>query len=227
MGTPTAPKRLERGLFITFEGPEGGGKSTQVAWLSQRLQEEGYAVVATREPGGTPLGEGIRNLLIDPQYEKMEPLTELLLFEAARVQHIQELIEPSLRAGKIVLCDRFYDSTLAYQGARSLSWPEIVHLNQICVGSCQPQLTFLLDLDYEAGRQRLAQRCQDDPSQLDRIEREQRSFFEQLRHNYLALARGERGPTESRWRLLDASQPRQEVARAIWREVLPFLESRS
>ena len=138
----------QRGFFITLEGPEGGGKTSQAKVLAERLRQEGLVVSVTREPGGTPISDKIRQLLIDPANRDMLPMTELLLFEASRFQHVQQLIMPKLQRGEVVICDRFYDSSLAYQGARNLPLQVVVELNNLVAANCKPDLTLLLDLDY-------------------------------------------------------------------------------
>lgn len=209
---------VKRGLFITLEGPEGGGKTSQAKALIEYLQSLGLEAVYSHEPGGTPLSEKIRELLIDPE-NKMTPLTELLLFEASRCQHVQEFILPHLRRGVFVVCDRFCDSSAAYQGARGLPPEWVRDLNSLCVEGCWPDLTLLLDLGYEAGRERLLRRYKGEAQAFDRIEREERRFFEKLRQNYLDMAQEDRercgDPKLSRWRLVDASAGFEAVREQI------------
>lgn len=220
---------MNKGLFITFEGPEGGGKSSQIASLEEKLSGRGFEVILTREPGGTGISEQIRKLIIDPQNSEMLPMTELLLFEAARYQHVHQRIMPALNEGRIVLCDRFYDSSLAYQGARNLPVEVVKNLNELCAAECTPDLTFLLDVDYETGRGRLDKRYQTNGDGLDRIEREKRGFFECLRQNYLELAKGSLGGIKfagsRRWRVIDASRSAEEVSEEIWKEVFAELSA--
>lgn len=186
-----------RGRFITLEGSEGSGKSTNLAFIHQHLQRSGIDVVLTREPGGTPLGEAIRDLLLDHRNGTMAGDTELLLMFAARAQHIHELILPALRAGKWVLCDRFTDATYAYQGAgRGIDDARIAQLETWVQGDLRPDLTFFLDLPVAQGLARAGER-----STPDRFEREQIDFFERVRDGYLTLA--SRAP--ERYRLVDAS----------------------
>ena len=216
-----------RGLFITFEGPEGGGKTVQAVRLQERLQAKGYKAVRTREPGGTAIGDKIRAILADPQNGAMLPLTELLLFEASRFQHVHEFILPQLKAGVHVICDRFCDSSLAYQSARGLPVDLVDRLNRLAMGECQPDLTFLLDISYEDGKQRLRQRYQGDSGQLDRIELEKREFFESLRQNYLDMAAGHLGELvldSSRWHKIEAVQSVETVSGLIWEQVQKKLE---
>ena len=195
------------GLFITLEGPEGAGKSTNREYLAERLRERGIEVQLTREPGGTPLAERIRELLLDPSDEKMAVDTELLLVFAARAQHIAEVIRPALERGAVVLCDRFTDATYAYQGGgRGLSVERIAALEQFVQGALRPDLTLVFDLPVEVGLARAAAR-----GRLDRFEQEGQAFFEAVRQAY--LQRAQREP--QRYSLLDAAQPLEAVQRAL------------
>lgn len=192
-----------RGRFITLEGGEGAGKSSNLEYIRQRLQQAGKDVVFTREPGGTPLGEAIRGLLLDHRQTAMADDTELLLMFAARAQHLAELIRPALERGQWVLCDRFTDATYAYQGSgRGIATERIRLLEQWVQAGLRPDLTFLLDLPVSVGLQRAGQR-----SEPDRFEREQHAFFERVRAGYLELARSE----PQRYRVIDASQPLAQV----------------
>ena len=173
-----------KGTLITFEGGEGGGKSTQIARLYDYLISQGHAVIVTREPGGTPIAERIRDLLLDPENDSLVSMAELLLYEAARAQHVGELIFPALNAGTIVLCDRFYDSTIAYQGAgRHVSSKDVETLNALATCGLKPDITLLFDLPPEIGLQRAK-----GESTGDRIEKEALEFHERVREGYLALA---------------------------------------
>ncbi len=172
----------DKGIFITFEGPEGGGKTTQIQHLSQFIQQQGRQVVVTREPGGTGIGISIRNILLDPSFEEIDRRTELLLFLADRAQHVHEVILPGLEAGKVVLCDRFIDSTVAYQVAgRGFDPSLIAILNDFSAHQLKPILTFLLDVDYKTGIQRATRVYQ------DRFELEKQTFHERIRGQYLAI----------------------------------------
>lgn len=198
---------MPRGRFITLEGAEGVGKSTNLEFIHEYLQSQGLTVVRTREPGGTPLAENIRNLLLARSDEPVSEQAELLLVFAARAQHISQVIEPALARGDWVLCDRFTDATYAYQGGgRGLDPAIIAQLESIVHPTLQPDLTILLDMDVDAGLQR-AQRRGD----LDRIELEKRSFFEAVRGTYLQLA--ERHP--ERFAVIDAAQALGDVQRCI------------
>lgn len=191
------------GLFITLEGPEGAGKSTNREYLAERLREQGVEVLLTREPGGTPLAERIRELLLAPSDEPMAVDTELLLVFAARAQHLQQVICPALAKGSVVLCDRFTDATYAYQGGgRGLSIERIAQLEQFVQGELRPDLTLIFDLPVEVGLARAAAR-----GRLDRFEQEGRGFFEAVRQAY--LQRAEQAP--QRYRVLDAGQTLTQV----------------
>ena len=195
------------GLFITLEGPEGAGKSTNRDYLAMCLRAAGIEVLLTREPGGTPLAERIRELLLAPSDEAMAADTELLLVFAARAQHLAQVIRPALARGCVVLCDRFTDATYAYQGGgRGLSQQRIAELERFVQGDLRPDLTLLFDLPVEQGLARAAAR-----GRLDRFEQEQRSFFEAVRQTYLQRA----ALAPQRYRLLDASQSLQQVQAAI------------
>ncbi|WFS20458.1 dTMP kinase [Pseudomonas sp. 905_Psudmo1] len=191
------------GLFITLEGPEGAGKSTNREYLAERLREQGIDVLLTREPGGTPLAERIRELLLDPSDEPMAADTELLLVFAARAQHLQQVIRPALAKGSVVLCDRFTDATYAYQGGgRGLSIERIAQLEQFVQGELRPDLTLIFDLPVEIGLARAAAR-----GRLDRFEQEGRGFFEAVRQAYLQRAK----QAPQRYRVLDAGQTLAQV----------------
>lgn len=195
------------GLFITLEGPEGAGKSTNRDYLAARLREQRLDVVLTREPGGTPLAEKVRELLLAPSDEVMSADTELLLVFAARAQHLAQVIRPALERGAVVLCDRFTDATYAYQGGgRGLSVERIAVLEQFVQGELRPDLTLVFDLPVEVGLARAAAR-----GRLDRFEQEGQAFFEAVRQAYLQRARRE----PQRYDLLDAAQPLEAVQRAI------------
>ncbi|TVP77089.1 MAG: dTMP kinase [Puniceicoccaceae bacterium] len=207
------------GFFISFEGGEGCGKSTQIARLSARLQAAGWDVEQTREPGGTALGEAIRQLLQhDKAGQGMAAETELLLFAASRAQHVRERIGPALAAGKIVLCDRFMDSTTVYQGVARAVAPEPVQaINQLAVDTTVPELTFLIDLAPEIGLPRIRNRAD---GQLDRMEQEALEFHQAVRQGYLDLA--QREPT--RFVVLDGSQSIETLEQAIWQQVEDALQ---
>ncbi|MBI2339717.1 MAG: dTMP kinase [Deltaproteobacteria bacterium] len=181
-------------LFITFEGIEGSGKTTQIKILDDILKLRGYETVLTREPGGTAIGDQIRTILLDSENTGILPLCELFLYASARAQHVQQVIEPALAAKKIVLCDRFTDATLAYQGyGRDFSLEMISAINHLAVGKLKPGLTFLMDCDPEIGLRRARERIatQVQKSSEDRFENEAFPFHERVREGYLAIARAE------------------------------------
>ncbi|MBP5531692.1 MAG: dTMP kinase, partial [Lentisphaeria bacterium] len=181
---------MKRGYFITFEGPEGAGKSSQIRMLGAALSAAGGEVVITREPGGTPLAEAIRNVVKGHRGdEEVHPVTELLLMEAARSQHVSQVILPALKSGKIVLCDRFYDSTTAYQGGgRGLDMETVLKLNSFAAQGVVPDLTILLDLPPERGFERTGRRVET-LGEYDRFEEEKLDFHRRVRSVFLELAR--------------------------------------
>jgi dTMP kinase len=180
--------RPQMGLFITFEGIDGSGKSTQARHLIKYLEDQGISVLALREPGGTAIGESIRQILLAKSNSAMSMETELLLFAAARAQLVRQVIIPALADGQWVVCDRFYDSTTAYQGyGRGLDLDMIRSLNQIATGGCRPDRTFLFDISVEAAVGRLSGRT----GKADRLDGEDRDFMERTRQGYLALAAAE------------------------------------
>ena len=195
--------------LITFEGTEGCGKSTQVRRLAARLEKSEIPFLVTREPGGTPIGEKIRDLLqFAPEGKAMKPETELLLFEASRSQLVREVILPALARGVLVISDRFYDSTTVYQGvARKLDAKTVAGLNQIAVGNCIPDLTFVLDVNEETAEARMKK-----PRPLDRMEQEPAEFYERVRAAYRELAASE--PT--RVILINGSRSEDEIEDEIW-----------
>ena len=208
---------MARGRFITFEGPEGGGKTTQAKRLVARLEREGIGAVYTREPGGTATGEAIRGILQhDHVPEPLHSETEVLLFAASRAQLVRRVIRPALEGGLWVVSDRFADSTTVYQGfGRGLGVEAMLAINAFAIGETVPDLTFLLDLDVEAGFERLAERQAREGTGPDRMEREQRDFHRRVRAGYLDLARREPG----RFRVLDASADPGTVETLVWAEV--------
>jgi dTMP kinase len=200
------------GIFITFEGSEGCGKTTQIELLTRALQAAGRKVLVTREPGGTPVGEQIRHVLQHSrESEAMTPEAELLLFAASRAQLVREVVEPALASGTDVISDRFLDSTTIYQGvARRLDAEDVRRINAFAVGDRLPDLTFILDLEAADARSRVFNRP-DAASTPDRIEREPLAFYERVRAGYLELAAAD----PARFRVLDAAQPRDVLAAQI------------
>jgi dTMP kinase len=204
------------GLFIAFEGPEGGGKSTQIALLGERLRLAGIDPVLTREPGGTPTGDAIRKVVLDPALE-VAPLTEFLLYSASRAQHVEEVVAPALAAGGVVVSDRFSGASLAYQGyGRNLDLEFIERLTERVTGGLQPDLTVLLDLDPAAGLERIATR-----GNSDRLEQADLEFHQRVRQGFLEQARAQD------WLVLDATLSENELAEAIWPRVEGMLPGRS
>jgi len=193
---PGMPTTSGRGRFITFEGLDGCGKSTQLEKLGRVLRKEGLHFVATREPGGTPAGEVIRNLLLDTATIGLSPWTELCLMFTSRVQHLAEIIQPALAKGDVVLCDRFTDSTEAYQGGgRKLGSTPVLELHRILCGDLQPDLTILMDSDVDLSVERARRRNQAriEAGEIDtgRFEMENRAFFGRVRHAFLEIAKRE------------------------------------
>lgn len=195
-----------KGLFITFEGTEGSGKSTQISLLEQALKERNIACIRTREPGGPPISEAIRSILLNPDFTQMHAETELLLYMASRAQHTLQWIIPALKEGKIVLCDRYNDSTIAYQGAaRNLDQEFIARLAEFSTHFLVPDITFLIDLPIEIGRERIRNRS------LDRMENETLAFHQKVRAQYLHLANSE----ASRYIILDGSLDQNEIHQLV------------
>lgn len=204
------------GTFITFEGGEGSGKSTQVRLLARHIESLGHVVRTLREPGGTEVGEAVRRILLDPSSSGMDPYAELMLYEAARAQLVAEVIEPALDNGEVVICDRFFDSTTAYQGyARSLDLERVAELNRIATGGLTPDRTVLLDVEVGLGLERAT--CEG----ADRLECEDVAFHERVRSGFLAIATAQ----SERVRLVDAvgsiDDVHQRVIAAV--EDLPFI----
>jgi dTMP kinase len=197
------------GFFITFEGIEGCGKSTQVRLAAERLSRAGHEVVVTREPGGCPIADAIRAILLDARNSAMVPMTELLLYAAARAQHIAEVVEPALASGKIVLCDRFTDSTLTYQGfGRKLDRELIARLNALAAGSIKPDMTLLFDCPVETGLARAMARINaNSTAREERFEQESLLFHERIRDGFLSLAAAE----PSRFVVLNGSRSIGEI----------------
>jgi dTMP kinase len=206
-----------KGLFITFEGTEGSGKSTQISLLAASLKAVGRELTLTREPGGTPIGDQVRKILLDPSNKALDPKAELLLYAASRAQHLAEKILPALAAGRIVLCDRFSDATLAYQGyGRGLDIEMIRALDRIVTTGLRPHLTVLLDLDAVAGLSRARGRNSSYGLEHEgRFENEDIAFHERVRQGYLTLAKQE----PDRVRVVDAARTPEEVRKDIWKIV--------
>ncbi|HUU27477.1 MAG TPA: dTMP kinase [archaeon] len=208
---------MKKGKFFSIEGCEGAGKSTQAKLLAESLASEGYEVLLTREPGGTAIGEKIREILLDRNHPELNPHVELLLYLASRSQLVSEVIKPALEAGKLVITDRFHHSTLAYQGgARSLDLDLVRRMNDFATGGILPDITFLLDLPPEVGMRRKGAR-----KEVDRMEGEGKIFHEKVRQAFLKLA----GKEPNRILVLDARKPVAELSLAIKRHALDLLRS--
>lgn len=198
------------GLFITFEGPDGAGKTTQLGMLADKIRQAGYAVLCTREPGGTRISDKIREMLLDPANKEMDARAEALLYAAARAQHVAEVICPALSEGKIVLCDRFVDSSLAYQGwGRGLNKAALYAISNFAADDLQPDMTFLLDVSPDVGNLRISNRCGDT---RDRIEQEHNCFKDRVYTGFRELAREH----TARIRHVDASKPAEDVHKELW-----------
>lgn len=202
------------GKLISFEGSEGSGKSTQIARLAAHLQKTHREVLSTREPGGTEIGEQIRNIIVhNSKGDEMSAETELLLFTAARAQLVREIIAPALGRGAIVLCDRFLDSSTVYQGiGRNLAMDPVNQINRFAVGTVMPDVTIVLDVPTKVSLSRLKQRASDLP---DRMERENVDFYEKVRTGYLLLAKG----MPQRFIVVDGTKSEDVIAKKIWTEV--------
>ena len=207
-------KQKAAGRLVSFEGPEGSGKSTQISHLAAHFQKTHREVITTREPGGTEIGEQIRNIIVhNSRGDEMCAETELLLFTAARAQLVREVIAPALLRGAIVLSDRFLDSTTVYQGiARNLAADPVSQINRFAVGNVMPDLTVVLDVPEEVSLARLKQRATDLP---DRMERENVDFYKKVREGYLLLARG----MPERFIVVDGTKPEDAIEKKIWSEV--------
>ena len=195
-------------MFITLEGPEGSGKTTAVEFAVKALEEKGYQIVRTREPGGTPIAEQIRNVILDKANTNMDPRTEALLYAASRRQHLVEKVWPALKEGKIVICDRYLDSSLAYQGgARGLGIENILNVNLFATENTFPDLTLLFDITPEEGLRRISANAN---REVNRLDLEKLDFHHKVRNTFLELAK--RYP--NRFVIIDASKSREEVAKA-------------
>jgi len=210
-------------MFITFEGPEGSGKTTQIELLSEYLEEKGYPVLATREPGGTSIGDQIRTILLDPQNTAMLPASEALLFSAARAQIVSQVIRPHLARGGIVLCDRYADSTLAYQGyGHDLELETLHAITALATGGLKPDLTIYLDIDVEQGLRRKLAAHEASQAEWNRLDQQETAFHRRVREGYLQMAAQE----PNRWLVIDATQPLEVIRASIRAGVEAKLEAR-
>ncbi|MBI5620603.1 dTMP kinase [Candidatus Gottesmanbacteria bacterium] len=211
---------MKRGYFITFEGGEGAGKSIQVEILASHLREKGYPIVVTREPGGTRIGEQIRAITHNQENVDMEATTEAYLMAAARAQHVAQIIEPAIAAGKIVLCDRYVDSSIAYQGfGRKLGADTIASLNALAINEAKPDLTLLLSVTPKVGNKRRTKSAKT----KDRLDLQQHDFYTRVHDGYLALAKKE----PNRYVVINAENSIVDVAQTIWNEVGKRLPARN
>lgn len=206
-----------RGVFLAFEGPEGAGKSTQIARLAARLREHGLEPLLTREPGGTPTGDAIRRVVLENTSLDIAPLPEFLLMSASRGQLVREVIRPALDAGRVVITDRYAGASLAYQGyGRGLELPFLRELTRRVTDGLEPDRTVLLDLPAERGLERVASR-----GRADRLERADLAFHRRVREGFLELARA-----EASWRVIAAERPEEEIAEEVWAAVREVLRGR-
>ena len=202
---------MKKGLFLTFEGVDGCGKSTQLSFLANYLAEQGYDVLLTREPGGCHISEQVRDILLDPENKEMSAEAEMLLYAAARAQHIDQTILPALEQGKIVLCDRYLDSSIAYQGfGRGLKAGHVREANRYALENCLPDATFLFLLEVGSSFRRI----ENGRGKTDRLEQEGRGFFDRVDEGFRKLAE-----QEARIRVIDASRSVEQVSQELKREV--------
>lgn len=208
-----------RGMFVTFEGTEGSGKTSQFAALGEFLRQQGYPVLLIREPGGTQIGERIREVLLDRKYTEIHPRTEILLFQASRAQLVEQVIQPHLSQGYVVLCDRYADSTIAYQGyGYQLFDPELLQpLVSFATSDLKPDLTFYLDVDVEEGLRRRSK-----GGEINRLDGYDLSFYRRVRQGYLEMARLE----PERWVVIDAGGPFDQVYKSVQRVILERLPTK-
>lgn len=207
--SPLTPHASQQGFFLVFEGPEGSGKSTQIRLLAERLRAAGCEPLLSREPGGTPAADAIRQVILDPKL-RIDPLSEFLLYSASRAQHVSEVIKPALEAGKLVLCDRFAGASVAYQGyGRGLELDFIHELTARVTHNLKPDLTILLELEPEIGLKRIAAR-----GNKDRLERADLSFHQRVHEGFLAQAKA-----DSSWVIIDAEDDETALAEKIWQTV--------
>lgn len=215
-------------MLITFEGPEGSGKTTQIRALQAFLVDRGYDVIFTREPGGTSIGDQVRQVILDVHNREMVPQAEALLFSASRAQLVRQVIRPALGRGAVVICDRFADSTLAYQGyGRGLDLALLESITRFAIGGMKPDLTVYLDVDVEVGLQRKQAHEEQaegvEPEEWNRLDRETIDYHRRVREGYLELARRE----PDRWLVVDAGRPPDTIQRDIRHRLLRLLENRA
>jgi dTMP kinase len=211
-------------LFITFEGPEGSGKTTQVLRLHARLRARGYRVLLTREPGGTPIGDQIRQILLSPTNAELVPIAEVLLYSASRAQLVEQVIRPALARGDVVISDRYADSTVAYQGyGRGLDMDAVRAITAFATGGLVPDLTIYLDLDVREGLRRKRAAASRTGDEWNRLEVQDLAFHERVRAGYLTLAAAQ----PNRWLLIDATRSVEDLEAAIWARVEQLSRARA
>lgn len=206
-------------MFITLEGPEGSGKTSAINIVVKRLTEEGYTIVQTREPGGTPIAEQIRNVILDVNNTSLDPRAEALLYAASRRQHLVEKVWPAIKEGKIVICDRYLDSSLAYQGgARNLGIDEVLNINLFATENTMPDLTLLFDLDPELGLERIRKNTN---REVNRLDLEKIEFHKKVRETFLSLSKR----FSDRFVVINASLPLEEVAEIAYKAIIGRLNA--
>lgn len=211
---------MVRNLFITFEGPEGAGKTSVLKAIVERLENENIEFLSTREPGGIEIAEKIREIILNPEHTAMDAHTEALLYASARSQHFYEKVEPALQSGKLVLCDRFIDSSLVYQGiGRGLGIEKVRAINEFAIGTRMPDKTILFDLEPAIGLARIEANRQ---NEINRLDVESLAFHEKVRNGYLQLAMED----PNRIILIDANRPLKEVAEEVWLIVKSLIEEK-
>lgn len=207
---------MNKGLFITIEGPDGSGKSTQIQFMKEFFEEQGLACLFTREPGGTLIGEKLREIILDKGNAEMCDMTEALLYAASRAQHVEELIKPALAEGKIVVCDRFIDSSIAYQGYGRFLGDSVRIINEYAVGGCMPDVTFLMELDPSVGKSRIREDVQ------DRLELEKIEFHNRVFAGYQELSK----QYPDRFACIDAARDKETIRDEILGILKKMLEDR-
>jgi dTMP kinase len=221
---PENINKVKNGLFLSIEGPDGAGKTTQAMLLKTRLENCGIEVLLTREPGGTPVGEGIRKILLNPEYAEMTVACEILLYSAARAQLVRQSINPSLKMGRVVISDRYLDSNIVYQGFGGGERPEIIEkINLWATEGLLPEITFLLDLDVENGLKRLQERDKNGKWQGDRVEQKELDFHRRVRRGYLALAANH----PERFIVIEAEGSTAAIHERIWQKTEPLLRKKN
>lgn len=200
---------MARGIFITLEGGDGAGKSTQMNNIEKYFSERGYSCIRTREPGGTPIGEKLREILLDKENAEMEPVTEMMIYAASRAQHVREFIRPAIAEGKVVICDRFVDSSIAYQQYGRELGMQVTDVNNIAIDGLLPDITFWMDINPEAGRERIGKR---EDSELDRLESEKMDFHQRVYEGYKLLCEQK----ADRIKRIDATRSIEEMKDEIY-----------